>query len=160
MTKNHILNESGRSLIEVVSALAIGAVLIAATFQIYQTVASRQARVMATEELRIIARDAKTLFAGRGGDYTGISVDHLIKMRALNSDRPPRIAKSFSLAAAPEWEGFFINLYGLNFSDCAWISAVRFDWAIGVIVNDNVDGDDIDDICKRGHENKAAIVVR
>ena len=150
--------ESGRSLIETIGVMAIGGVLIALTLQIYQTVATRQARMVAGEELREIARNARILFAGRDR-YDGISVQYMIKMGALRTDQPPRMANRMTLVSEPEGRGFFIRLYGLSFSDCAWITTQRFEWADGVMANDSLYGTPAEH-CKRDKENAVAILVK
>ncbi|MCL1785531.1 MAG: hypothetical protein FWG39_00040 [Alphaproteobacteria bacterium] len=150
-------SQSGRSLIETIGALAIGGVLVAITLQVYQTVSTRQSRMLAGEELREIARGARILFAGRNG-FDGISVHYMVKMGALKTDVPPRMATRMELSPEPLGDGFFITLSGLNFSDCAWLSSQHFDWAADVITNDSF-SDPAAENCKNDRENKVAILV-
>ena len=71
-------HESGRSLIEVIGIMAIGAITMLSTVGLYNMIRHNQARTIASSELQQIARDVKLLMEMRG-DYTGVSVDYLIK---------------------------------------------------------------------------------
>ena len=147
--------QSGRSLIETLGMLAIMGVLVAATFGIYQTVQTRMTRTIATSEMSDVARDARILFAGRP-DFYGISLNHMIRMGALRSDTPPRIAHAWDFVAYQD--GFFINLYGLSNSNCLWAAMQYFEFSSGVFVNDMMFGE------PAGHcqdtNNKVSIFVR
>ena len=158
MQNKKLNHESGRSLVEVVGVLAVGAMMIAGTFQVYQSVRARQARIIASEELRDIARNSRILFAGRN-DYTGISVNYLIKMGALKTDAAPGIATDYSIQSEPDGGGFLINLSGVSFGDCAWVATQHFDWAAGVHANDFVEGNPAGN-CKKGESNKVSILVK
>ena len=53
--------ESGRSLIEIIGVLAIGAIMVSAAFSMYKTSNQRQKRLIATETMRDIVTKTKTL---------------------------------------------------------------------------------------------------
>ena len=158
MPNKKLNSESGRSLIEVVGVLALGAIMIAGTFKVYQVVRTRQTRLIATEELRDVARNSRLLFAGRG-DYAGISVNYLIKSGALKSDAAPGIAETYDIRAQADGGGFVINLLGVGFSDCAWAMTQRFDWADAARANDSYEGAPAGN-CKKSGGNKVTFVVR
>ena len=80
--------ESGRSLIEIVGVIAIGTVMTAAAIGMYRMMRENNARTIATSQLEQIAGDVKLLMEMRG-DYSGVSVDYLIKAGALESDAAP-----------------------------------------------------------------------
>ncbi|MCL2369235.1 MAG: hypothetical protein FWC83_01000 [Alphaproteobacteria bacterium] len=146
--------ESGRTLIEMIAVLAIAATMVVAAFAAYQVVAQRQIRIIATEDLREIARNSRILFAGRP-NFQGISVAHLIHIGALRNDNPPRIAQRMSIGAGTP-SGFFINLYGMSYSNCTWISLQHFDFVDTVIVNDMMSGHPSEH-CQSGHNNTATL---
>jgi prepilin-type N-terminal cleavage/methylation domain-containing protein len=156
MKQNSKFEQSGRSLIEMIAVLAIAAVMVAGTYAAYNVVASRQARMMTTEELRDIAKNAKILFAGRN-DFDGLSVPYMIKMGALKTDAAPRIAQRFDLVATTDG-GFWIDLFNVSFSNCAWASLQHFEFASDVIVNDMSSGHPADH-CTDGNNNKVSILV-
>ena len=150
--------ESGRSLIEIVGVLAIGAIMIAGTFHVYQSVRARQTRMIAAEDLRDIARKSRLLFAAKN-DYAGISVGYLIKMGAIKTTAAPAVATAYDIRAEADGDRFLINLSGVNFSDCVWAATQYFDWADEVRANDMVEGSAAEN-CNRGTPNKVTIIVR
>ena len=158
MPKQYNKHESGRSLIEVIGVMALGAVMLAGTFRAYQVIRVRQARVIAAEELHDAAHNGRLLFAGKN-DYSGISVNYLIKMGALKTDRAPSVAQSYDIQAEADGGAFRINLHGVSFSDCAWLGTQRFDWASKVLANDFYEGKPAEN-CKQGELNNVTFIVR
>jgi len=148
--------ESGRSLIEVIGAMAIASVIAVGAFAAYQLATTRMDRTITTEELRDITRNARILFAGRD-NFGGISVNFMVRMGALRNDTPPRIAQDFSINAVAGG-GFAINLYGLSHSNCLWISMQYFGFISGVIINDMHLGHPSEH-CTNGRNNTATLVV-
>ncbi|MDR1206815.1 MAG: hypothetical protein LBK26_00115 [Rickettsiales bacterium] len=151
-------NESGRSLIEVIGVMALSAIMLAGTFQVYRVVRARMVRMEAAETLGDIAKNARLLFSARG-NYSGISTGFLIKAGALKTDRAPSIATEYDIQSAADGETFYINLSGMNFNNCAWIATQKFDWASDVYVNDSREGAAAGN-CKKSDKNKVSIVVK
>ena len=54
-----MIQESGRSLIEILGVLAIGAIMSVATISIYRQVRTTQLRTIATAEIEQIIKNAK-----------------------------------------------------------------------------------------------------
>ena len=79
--------ESGRSLIEIIGVLAIGAIMVAGTYAIYNSTNQKQKRLIASETMKDIATKTKTLLEYSG--YQNVSVDFLIEAGALNNDKAP-----------------------------------------------------------------------
>ncbi|MCL2017218.1 MAG: hypothetical protein FWG80_00375 [Alphaproteobacteria bacterium] len=164
MIKNNISRftshtaESGRSLIEVVGVMALGAIMIAGTFQVYQSVQVRKDRMIAAEDLKDIARNSRLLFAGKN-NYTGISVGYLIKMGALKTGAAISIASEFDLFPEQEGSVFQINLHGVSFADCSWAATQHFDWVTDIRINDFYEGLPAEN-CKRDEKNKVTFVVK
>ncbi|MCR4918133.1 MAG: hypothetical protein K5912_04310 [Alphaproteobacteria bacterium] len=126
-------SESGRSLIEIIGVLAITAVMTASAIAIYNSVRRNQANAIATAELREIAKNTKLLM-GMNNDYTGISVDYLIKAGALKNNKPP-VGTSWSVEVGPQENTFVIKLKGLTGGECDFFSAALPAWATDIIVN-------------------------
>ena len=51
--------QSGRSLIEIIGVLAIGAIMVSATYSIYHSTNEKQKRFVASETLKDIAKNTK-----------------------------------------------------------------------------------------------------
>ena len=79
--------QSGRSLIEIIGVLAIGAIMVSGTYAIYNSTNAKQKRLIASTELENIATKTKTLLEYSG--YTPVSVDFLIEAGALTNDKAP-----------------------------------------------------------------------
>ena len=149
-------SQSGRSLIEVIGVMAIGAMMLVGTFQVYRVITARMHRMEASEDLRDIARMGRMMFAGRG-DYTNISVPYLIKSGAIKTERPPRIAKDYTVQSETGGEEFSINLFDVSYSDCAWLALQNFDFVARISVNDSFE--DPAEQCVSGG-NKVSMFVR
>ena len=126
-------NESGRSLIEIIGVLAVTAVMTAGAVAIYNSVRTNQKNTIAAATLREVAKDINMLM-GMRSDYTGISVDYLVKAGALpNADAP--IGKSWTIDVGIDRITFTINLYGLTRSECEFFGAAMPAWASEMYIN-------------------------
>ncbi len=127
-------SESGRSLIEMLGVLAVGAVMTAAAYGTYNMLRTNQIRNMAVSELEQIARNTKILLEARA-DYSGVSVDYLIKAGAITSDAAPIGGDDWSVDANLDGKGFAINLTNLTNSECVYFATKKLDWASKISVN-------------------------
>ena len=126
--------ESGRSLIEIVGVIAIGTVMTAAAIGMYSMMRENNARSIATSQLEQIASDVKLLM-GMRGDYSGLSVDYLIKAGALKSDKSPLGGAQWSVISSGDGESFSINLTELTQGECAYFSTAVPKWAASIVIN-------------------------
>ena len=148
--------ESGRSLIEIIGVLAITAVMTAAALGIYNSIRHNQKNTIAAAELRELAKNTKLLMEMRG-DYTGVSVDYLVKAGALRSDKPP-IGTSWSVNVGTDVTSFSIDLKGLSHGECEFFATALPNWATDMFVN----GYRLDNsvACFAGGENDISFIVR
>ncbi len=149
--------ESGRSLIEMLGVLAIAGILTAGTIATYNTIRNRQNRTIAVSQLEMIAKNTKLLMAMKG-DYTGVSVDYLIKSGALKNDRAPLGSSEWSVTASVDGKEFLINLVGLSQSDCQYFTTVNLGWVNGVTVNGY--GTNPENYCLSTGNNQVSFVVQ
>lgn len=126
-------SEYGRSLIEIMGVMAIGAVMTVSAVTAYRMIRQSQARTIADAELAQTAKNVKILMELRG-DYSGVSVDYLTKAGALKNPRAP-IGNQWSVAAVRDGTAFAINLEGLSRSDCQYFAAAPHAWASAIVVN-------------------------
>lgn len=126
-------DESGRSLIEIIGIMAIGAIMTVSAVSIYNVIRGNQMRAIASAQLEAIARDTRLLM-GMRGDYSGISVDYLIKAGALKSDQAP-IGGPWSVTAATDGKTFSINLTELSVGECDYFITAAPKWATEIRVN-------------------------
>jgi hypothetical protein len=126
-------SESGRSLIEIVGVLAITGVMTASAIGIYNSIRHNQQNTIATAELREVAKNTKLLMEMRG-DYSGVSVDYLIKAGALKSEKPP-VGKDWAVEVDIDKTAFVIKLYGLSKRECDYFAAAVPAWATDVVIN-------------------------
>jgi len=125
--------QSGRSLIEIIGVLAIGAIMVSATYSIYHSTNEKQKRLIASETLKDIATKTKTLLEYSG--YTPVSVDYLIETGVINNDKAPAGGADWSVTSNFDGTEFSINLTGLSFEECAYFTTKKFDWSHRIIVN-------------------------
>ena len=125
--------QSGRSLIEIIGVLAIGAVMVSGTYAIYNSTNAKQKRLIASSELENIATKTKTLLEYTG--YTPVSVDFLIESGALSNDKAPAGNQDWSITSNVDGTEFSINLSGLSFDECAYFTTKKFDWTTHISVN-------------------------
>lgn len=149
-------SESGRSLIEIIGVLAITAVMTASAIGIYNSIRHNQKNTIASAELRELAKNTKLLMEMRG-DYTGVSVDYLIKAGALKSDKAP-IGQKWSVDVGSDVKTFEINLRGVSRSECEFFATAVPTWAYDMIVN----GHRLEDLahCFAGDDNDISFVVQ
>lgn len=149
--------ESGRSLIEMIGVLAITGVMTASAIAIYNTIRHNQQNSIASATLREVAKNANLLM-GMRGDYTGISVDYLIKAGALTTDAAP-IGKTWAVeVGATDTATFEIKLYGLTHNECDFFAAAIPAWAEAMFVN-GVDSTEYVQ-CISASENNITFVAR
>ena len=148
--------ESGRSLIEIIGVLAIGAIMVSAAFSMYKTSNQRQKRLIATEAMRDIVTKTKTLLEYSG--YQPVSVDFLIEAGALTNNKQPIGAKDWSVTSSIDGSEFSINLTGLSFDDCAYFTTKKFDWATHITVNgyDSANGS----FCLKTGDNRISLFAK
>lgn len=149
-------NESGRSLIEIIGVLAITAVMTASAVGIYNSIRHNQKNTIASAELREVAKNTKLLMEMRG-DYTGVSVDYLVKAGALKTDKAP-IGKSWAINVGVDVTSFSIDLHGLSRGECEFFATALPNWATDMFVN----GYRLDSsaACFGGAENDISFIVR
>lgn len=126
--------ESGRSLIEVIGVFAIGAVMTAGAIAMYNMIRNRQQRTIATAELEQIAKNTRLLLSMRG-DYTGVSVDYLIKAGALKNNNAPIGSSNWTVTSSVDGTMFSINLTGLTGGECDYFTTVPLAWTSKITVN-------------------------
>ena len=125
--------QSGRSLIEIIGVLAIGAIMVSGTYAIYNSTNQKQKRLIASETLKDIATKTKTLLEYSG--YQNVSVDFLIEAGAISNDKAPAGGKDWSITSNFDGTEFSINLTGLSFDECAYFTTKKFDWVTSISVN-------------------------
>lgn len=132
--------ESGRSLIEILGVLAIGAVMSVATISMYRSVRTTQLRTIATAELEQIVKNAKIL-TGAHGTYEGLSVDYLVKSGAIKNNLPPIGGENWSVTPSFDGASFSINLTDLSSGECEYFATKQPTWAESILINGiQVDG--------------------
>lgn len=149
--------ESGASLIELIGVLAIAGVMTAGAIGVYQMIHRNQMRQIAVYQMGQIAGNTKLLME-TAGDYSGVSVDYLIKAGALKSNDPPIGGKNWSVAPVDDNTGFAINLTDLSQDECEYFSMVSPKWATAVVINDS--GADTKPQCFPSRTNKISFVVK
>ena len=126
--------ESGRSLIEMLGVLAIAGVMTAGAIAMYNMVRTRQVRMVAVEDMKTIANNAKLLFSARR-DYSGISAQYLVKSGAMKTEKSPLPGTEFSVLAEPGVREFIMMFGDVDFKTCSWLATVKLDWADRISVN-------------------------
>ena len=125
--------QSGRSLLEVVGVLVLGTVMLATSIGAYNTINQKQKRMIASETMKNIVKDTKTLLEYSG--YNSVSVDFLIESGVLKNDHAPIGTDDWSITSNFDGTIFAINLTGLTYDECAYFSTKKFDWATKISVN-------------------------
>ncbi len=154
MIKNN--PESGRSLIEIIGVMAIGAIALAGVVAAYNTIRHRQVRTIASAGLEQIAKNTKILMDHRG-DYSGVSVEYLVKSGALKSNKAPIGSDNWSVTSSIDGMEFSINLTGLPQGDCEYLTTARMAWASKIKVN----GYELEPgtQCLSGGDNQVSFIV-
>lgn len=150
--------EYGRSLIEIIGVIAIGAVMTGAAIGMYRMMRENNARTIATSQLEQIAGDVKLLMEMRG-DYSGVSVDYLIKAGALKSDKSPLGGNDWSINASTDGESFSINLTELTQNECSYFLTAKPTWAQSMLVN-GYEALDNSDRCFSTPTNQISFIVK
>lgn len=150
--------EYGRSLIEIIGVIAIGAVMTGAAIGMYRMMRENNARTIATSQLEQIAGDVKLLMEMRG-DYSGVSVDYLIKAGALKSDKSPLGGNDWSINASTDGESFSINLTELTQNECSYFLTAKPTWAESMLVN-GYEALDNSDRCFSTPTNQISFIVK
>ncbi len=125
--------ESGRSLIEIIGVVAVTGVMTAGAIAIYNSIRHNQRNTIAAAELRQLAKDINMLM-GMRGDYTGISVDYLVKAGALQNPNAP-IGKTWTIDVGIDKTTFVINIYGMSRGECEFFASAAPAWATGMYIN-------------------------
>lgn len=147
--------QSGRSLLEMLGLLAIGAIIAVGAAELYTGVRTRQARFVAEQDLRELAENARLLYAGRR-NYTGITKNFLIKAGALRTETI--MGQSFRIHPNTGGHTFSIIFDSMNFSDCAFFATKRFDWAYAVAINGFTTH--ARTMCAELHPNRVEFIIR
>lgn len=148
--------ESGRSLIEIVGVMAVGAIMTVSAVGVYNMIRNNQTRTIAAAELKQVADNTKLLLGARG-DYNGVSVDYLIKAGALTSDRAP-IGASWSVDSSFDGSSFSITVNGLTAGECDYFLTAAPTWATRVMIN-GYNSDDATDACFTSSTNQVVFEV-
>lgn len=149
--------ESGRSLIEIIGVMAVAAIMTVSAIGVYKMIRNNQTRTIAAAELEQVAKNTKLLLGARG-DYTGVSVDYLVKAGALKSDRAP-LGTGWSVAAGSDGRTFSINLAGLSAGECEYFLTAVPEWADDVLVNGR-DATNATDVCFTTNTNQVAFIIQ
>ncbi len=126
--------EYGRSLIEIIGVMAIGAVMTVATIGMYRQIHTTQVRTIATSELEQLVKNTK-LLTGARGTYEGVSVDYLVKAGALKSNAAPLGGDTWTITPSFDGASFSINLTELSYGECAYFSTKQPTWATSILIN-------------------------
>lgn len=148
--------QSGRSLIEVIGVLAIGAIMISGTYAIYNSTNAKQKRLIATSNLEDIATKTKTLLEYSG--YQNVSIDFLIEAGALSNDKAPAGGKDWSITSNVDGTEFSINLVDLSYDECVYFTTKKLDWAKDISVNGYTSNDS--SYCLKTGNNKLSFFAQ
>lgn len=148
--------QSGRSLIEIIGVLAIGAIMVSATYSMYHSTNEKQKRLIASETLRDIAQKTKTLLQYSG--YKPVSVDYLIESGVINNDRAPAGGDKWSVTSNFDGTEFSINLVNISFDECAYFTTKKFDWADRISINEHSSSDS--SYCMKSGDNTVSFIVK
>ena len=148
--------QSGRSLIEMIGVLAIGAIMVSATYSVYHSTNEKQKRFVASETLKDIVQKTKTLLEYTG--YRPVSVRYLIETGAIDNDKSPLGGNDWSITSNFDGTEFSINLVDLSFEECAYFTTKNIDWATKI----NVNGYDSSDsaYCMKSGENRISFFAQ
>lgn len=147
-------SESGRSLIEIIGILAITGVMTASAIGIYNSIRNNQHNTIASAELRELAKNINLLM-GMRGDYSGLSIDYLIKAGALNSGAAP-IGKDWTIGVGIDPATFEIKITGLSHGECDFFAVSVPTWATEIFINGQRLGEMAN--CFSGIDNEVSFV--
>ena len=149
-------DQSGRSLIEIIGVLAIGAVMLSGTYAIYNSTNQKQKRLIASENLKEIVTKTKTLLEYSG--YQNVSKDFLIEAGALQNDKAPAGDQDWSITSNVDGTEFAVNLTGLSVDECAYFTTKKFDWIERISVNGY--SSDASSYCLKTGSNKLSFFAK
>ena len=150
-------SESGRSLIEIVGVITVGAVMMVSAIGMYNMMRNNHKRTVAESQLEQIASDVKLLLEARG-DYSDVSVDYLIKAGALKNTHAPIGGNGWSITPGIDNTSFSINLTELTQGECAYFSSTTPKWTTNIIINGFELGDNSDK-CFSTPTNQISFIV-
>ena len=148
--------QSGRSLVEMIGVLALGAIIVSAAFSMYRSIDQRQKRLIASESLHDIVKNTKTLLEYSG--YQPVSVDFLIKSGALQNDKAPIGTKDWTITSSIDGTEFSINVFGLSYEECAYFTTKKLSWATKIVVNGYESGGAVS--CLKTDENNLSFYAK
>ncbi len=148
--------ESGRSLIEIIGVLTIGAIMVSGTYAIYNSTNEKQKRLIAASNLENIATKTKTLLEYSG--YQNVSVDFLIESGAITNDKAPAGGKDWSVTPSIDGKEFSINLVDLSYDECVYFMTKKLNWTTHIRVN-SLDAEDASYCLKTG-DNKISFFAQ
>lgn len=137
--------------------MAIGAIMTVSAVSIYNVIRGNQKRAIASAELEAIVRDTRLLL-GMRGDYSGVSVEYLIKAGALKSDRAP-LGGPWSVTASTDGKTFSINLSQLSVGECDYFITKAPAWATEIRVN-GMPADTTADSCFTSRTNEISFIAQ
>ena len=143
--------QSGRSLVEIIGVMAVGAVMTVSAIGVYNMIRNNQVRTIAAAELKQVVENTKLLLGARGS-YNGLSVEYLIKAGALSSDRAP-LGDTWSVEPSIDGLSFSITLNGLSTGECEYFITAVPSWATRVVAN-GYDADNATDACFTTNTNQ------
>ena len=146
--------ESGRSLIEIIGVLAIGALITAGAFGLYNAIRNNQKRTVAAHALEQIAQNTKILMGARG-DYHDVCVEYLVQAGALDDDCAPIGGSDWSITSSADGSAFSINLTGLSHGECEYLLSIPHKWATRVLAN----GYEANDACFSSDTNQVSFII-
>lgn len=150
-------NESGRSLIEIVGIMAISAIMTVSAISIYNVIRGNQVRAIAAAEMEELVRNTRLLLGARD-NYSGVSVEYLIKAGALKSDRAP-LGGPWSVTASIDGKTFSINLTELSVGECDYFVTAQPTWATEIRVN-GMPADTTADNCFSSRTNEISFIAK
>ena len=148
--------ELGRSLIEMLGVLAIGAVMTVGAYKTYGALRASQVRNLAISEMEQVARNTKILLEMRG-DYSDVSVEYLIKAGAITNEKTP-MGTDWYIAPSVDGKEFSINLVNISNSDCAYLATKKLDWVKSVTINKITTAGA--ESCISGNRNMVSIIAK
>lgn len=149
--------QSGKSMLEILGVLAIAGIMLIGSVKMYQSIKSRQMRIIAIENLQELSQNAKLLFRG-SGDYSDISVDYLIRSGALKNAISPVKNTQYFVRGESGGAEFSINLLNVSFGDCVYFATVKNEWVKSIQVNGYTD--DAKVYCIKSGTNQVSFFVK
>lgn len=149
--------QSGRTLIEVIGVLVIACMMSVSAIGIYNSIRNSQKRTIAAAELEQIAQNTKLLMKIRG-DYSGLSVDYLIKAGALKNNDAPIGDKNWSVTPSTDGKSFSITINELTSGECDFFATKKISWASKIMVN-GIEQTPESDNCFSSRTNQISFLV-